>query len=307
MARIRTIKPEFPHSESMGNVSRDARLTFIMLWTLADDSGRLRGNSRMLASVLFPYDDDAPSKIDSWLTELERESCITLYSVGGTSYCQIRKWLSHQKIDKPTASKIPSPPEESRGFANVREESSLDQGSKEGNGKEGNGAKDHGHAALDREESETKTACIVSDALPDDPVAASFNSTVGVFLDRWQTLPEGVRGVVRVAAIGASGVDILAFVSPKDRSALTSFLPQKFKQAMQACDAIEKGAIEWDRSAMTLRQFPDAIDSLVAGACKAFSQTRKRTKTDDIKESLKSLYDELDDFASTQSQQKRLA
>ena len=74
MARIRTVKPEFPHSESMGRVSRDARLTFIMLWTIADDSGRLRGNSRMLASLLFPYDDDAPHLIDAWLDELDRES-----------------------------------------------------------------------------------------------------------------------------------------------------------------------------------------------------------------------------------------
>ncbi len=51
MARIRSIKPEFPQSESMGNVSRDARLTFIQLWTLADDSGRLRGSSR---AFFFP-------------------------------------------------------------------------------------------------------------------------------------------------------------------------------------------------------------------------------------------------------------
>ena len=57
MARIRSIKPELPQSESMGNVSRDARLTFVQLFTLADDEGRLRGNSRMLASLLFPYDD----------------------------------------------------------------------------------------------------------------------------------------------------------------------------------------------------------------------------------------------------------
>ena len=45
MGRIRTIKPEFPQSESMGRVSRDARLTFILLWTMADDAGRLRSCS----------------------------------------------------------------------------------------------------------------------------------------------------------------------------------------------------------------------------------------------------------------------
>ena len=130
MARIRTIKPEFPQSESMGRVSREARLCFVLLWTIADDEGRLRGNSRMLASLLYPYDDDAPSLIDGWLTELEREGCIVRYSVDGASYLQIAKWLSHQKIDKPSKSKIQPFDESSRIFANPRESSPLDQGSR---------------------------------------------------------------------------------------------------------------------------------------------------------------------------------
>lgn len=130
MARIRTIKPEFPQSESMGKVSRDARLCFIMLWTLADDEGRLRGNSRMLASLLFPYDDDAKKHIDIWLGQLSEEGCIERYEVDGSSYIQINKWREHQKIDKPSASKIEPPPSKSRGFANVREDSLLDQGSR---------------------------------------------------------------------------------------------------------------------------------------------------------------------------------
>jgi hypothetical protein len=133
MARIRSIKPEFPQSESMGNVSRDARLTFLQLWTIADDEGRLRGNSRMLASLLFPYDDDAPALIDGWLSELEREGCITRYKHDNQSYIQICNWLIHQKIDKPSKSKIPE-------FAKAREDSRgvvvgsriKDQGSKEG-------------------------------------------------------------------------------------------------------------------------------------------------------------------------------
>ncbi|PRE27552.1 hypothetical protein L0Z36_05420 [Burkholderia multivorans] len=130
MARIRTIKPEFPQSESMGRVSRDARLTFIQLWTLADDEGRLRGNSRMLASLLFPYDDDAQSLIEGWLGELEQEQCLVRYKIGGTSYIQITNWLIHQKIDKPSKSKIPAFDESSRILANPREMSSLDQGSR---------------------------------------------------------------------------------------------------------------------------------------------------------------------------------
>ncbi len=136
MARIRSIKPEFPQSESMGRISRDARLTFIQCWTLADDEGRLRGNSRMLASLLFPYDDDAPALIDGWLVELERESCIVRYQAGGQSYIQIHNWLNHQKIDHASKSKIPAFDESSRIVAKPREASSedqgLDQGSKEG-------------------------------------------------------------------------------------------------------------------------------------------------------------------------------
>lgn len=130
MARIRTVKPEFPQSESMGNVSRDARLTFVLLWTLADDEGRLRGNSRMLASLLFPYDDDAPALIDTWLAELEKEGCIVRYKHESATYIQIHNWLIHQKIDRPSKSKIPQFDERSQTLANAREDSLLDQGSR---------------------------------------------------------------------------------------------------------------------------------------------------------------------------------
>lgn len=142
MARIRSIKPEFPQSESMGNVSRDARLTFIMLWTLADDEGRLRGNSRMLASLLFPYDDDAPSLIDTWLGELEKEQCIQRYKIEGQNYIQLCNWLNHQKIDHPSKSKIPpfaKPRESSRKLVvGSRIKGSKDQGEEgKGRGEEG--------------------------------------------------------------------------------------------------------------------------------------------------------------------------
>jgi hypothetical protein len=141
MARIRTIKPEFPQSESMGRVTRESRYCFILLWTLADDSGRLRGNSRMLASLLYPYDLDAGKLIDKWLVELEREKCLVRYTIDGDNYIQICNWLKHQKIDKPSASKIPAFVEDSRILSNPRELSCEDQGSRKGSkdqGKEGN-------------------------------------------------------------------------------------------------------------------------------------------------------------------------
>lgn len=121
--RIRTIKPEIVQSESMGRVSRDARLLFILLWTQCDDEGRSRASPRMLASTLFPYDDCATSLITDWLRELEDEGCIELYAVGRDTYLQVKNWQKHQKIDRPTASRLPHPREGSRIFARARESS----------------------------------------------------------------------------------------------------------------------------------------------------------------------------------------
>lgn len=132
MARIRTIKPEFPQSESIGRLSRDARLLFILLWTVADDEGRCRAASRMLASLLYPYDDDAPGLMDGWLNELEANGRIVRYEVDGSTYLEIRNWKEHQRIDKPTASKLP----EFREASKKPREASQ----REGNRREGNGS-----------------------------------------------------------------------------------------------------------------------------------------------------------------------
>lgn len=149
MARIRTIKPEFPHSESMGAVSRDARLLFILLWTIADDSGRLRGNSRLLASLLFPYDSDARDLLPGWMAELEAQDCLVSYEVDGHAYVQVKNWSNHQKIDKPSGSKFPPFVDSSRGFENVRECSSEDQRIKDQGKDQG---KDQDQAPIVRED-----------------------------------------------------------------------------------------------------------------------------------------------------------
>jgi hypothetical protein len=128
MARIRTIKPEFPQSESIGKLSRDARLLYVQLWTIVDDAGRARAASRMLASLLYPYDDDARDLIDEWLAELEDGEHIRRYDVDGSQYLEIVKWLEHQKIDKPSKSRLPEFVGGSRIVAKPREASATDLG-----------------------------------------------------------------------------------------------------------------------------------------------------------------------------------
>ncbi|WP_316210129.1 hypothetical protein [Bradyrhizobium sp. SZCCHNR3054] len=84
----------------------------------------------MLASLLYPYDDDAPALIGGWLDELERQGMIRRYVVDGYDYLEIVKWLEHQKIDRPTKSKMPAFVDGSRVLARDREPSALDQGSR---------------------------------------------------------------------------------------------------------------------------------------------------------------------------------
>lgn len=162
MARIRSIKPEFPQSETVGRLSRDARLLFIQLWTIVDDAGRARAPSRMLASLLYPYDDDAPGLIDGWLTELENAECIRRYEVDGNKYLDIPKWLIHQKIDRPSVSKLPA---FSGGSTSTREDSRASDA-------------DLGPRTLEKEEEEpslrsgsTRPRPISPDWKPKDPEA----------------------------------------------------------------------------------------------------------------------------------------
>jgi hypothetical protein len=148
MARIRTIKPEFPQSESMGRVSRDARLLFIQLWTLCDDEGRSRGDARLIKGLLYPYDELKFSQIDAWLDELERENCIVRYESDGSRYLAVCNWLNHQKIDRPSRSKIPEPADCSRILANPREGSCEDLRTKDQGSRTKEGTKDQGEATI---------------------------------------------------------------------------------------------------------------------------------------------------------------
>ena len=61
MARARTIKPHFMRSRSMRAVSGLARLTFIQLWLVADDEGRLAAHPRPLAHRLYPGNRERPT------------------------------------------------------------------------------------------------------------------------------------------------------------------------------------------------------------------------------------------------------
>lgn len=185
MARIRTIKPEFPQSESMGRVSRDARLLFVMLWPICDDHGRTRAASRMLASLLFPYDDDAPALIGGWLDELERENCIRRYESNGSTFLVVCNWLNHQKIDKPSKPQFPEPPVT---LAKPREDSS-----EEGKGREGKGEEQGGKPPLSPASADDDSADDESDGkrVPQCP----HTEILTLYAEKLPELPQPIRSL----------------------------------------------------------------------------------------------------------------
>lgn len=112
MARIRTIKPDFFQSEDNVALSYRARLTWIGLWTYVDDDGRCKDNARLIKGHVWPLEDEVTAKeVEKDLTELSSTNRILRYEVNGERFLEIRKWRDHQRIAKPTRSKLPAPPQ----------------------------------------------------------------------------------------------------------------------------------------------------------------------------------------------------
>lgn len=93
MARARNIKPGFFKNEELANLSFEARLFFIGLWTLADREGRLEDRPKRMKMELFPADN---VDVEGCLTALEGGKFIHRYQVGESKYIQILNFVKHQ-------------------------------------------------------------------------------------------------------------------------------------------------------------------------------------------------------------------
>jgi hypothetical protein len=97
--------------ERYGRMSRDARELFNGLITMADDEGRLRAMPSAVLGFVFPYDDDAPRKLDKWMREVVASGMVVAYRHEDVPYLAFRHWARHQRIDKPSPSDLPPPPD----------------------------------------------------------------------------------------------------------------------------------------------------------------------------------------------------
>jgi hypothetical protein len=111
MARIRTIKPDFFTSLTIADLTPEQRLTFIGLWTHADDAGRCVDDPRLIKAALWPLDDRTAADIEIDLKALSESSLITRYTLNRKRYLAVTNWDEHQRINRPTDSKLPAPEE----------------------------------------------------------------------------------------------------------------------------------------------------------------------------------------------------
>ena len=104
--RIRTVKPEFWSNEDLSRVSPEAALLAIGLLNYADDEGYFNANIGLIKASVFPL-RECSVNVPGMLRELSTIDYIAILDgTDGRRYGHILKFLDHQRINKPTPSKI---------------------------------------------------------------------------------------------------------------------------------------------------------------------------------------------------------
>ena len=111
MARIRSIKPALYSSLTVCDWPIPIRWTFVGLFTYMDDAGRGIDEPRLVKSELYPLDDAmTPKKVDEHMAAIAADGPLCRYEVSGKKYCHLTAWREHQRINRPTPSRIPACP-----------------------------------------------------------------------------------------------------------------------------------------------------------------------------------------------------
>lgn len=141
MARIRTIKPSFFASEDVSALPLRARLTWIGLWTHCDDQGRCKDNVRLIKAAVWPLDDVSLRDVEEDLDTLAGAGRIVRYESDGQRCLAVVNWDAHQVINRPTASKLPAPPDPLHHNSVAAHVRLTDRSPQERKGREGKGTR----------------------------------------------------------------------------------------------------------------------------------------------------------------------
>jgi hypothetical protein len=107
----RILKDSICTSPNIDTLSRDAEVFFYRLLVQCDDFGRMDARTPILRAKCYPLQIDrvTPDHIKAWLQELVQANLVTIYTVDGGDYLQMRTWERHQQI-RAKRSKYPDMP-----------------------------------------------------------------------------------------------------------------------------------------------------------------------------------------------------
>ncbi len=137
MARIRTLKPEFWTNEPLSEQREPTHMLAAQLLNYADDEGYFNANAKLIQAEVSPLREPSVSIPDS-LIALARINYLQLGTgPQGRRYGRIVNFNRHQRINRPTPSKI-SALEISWDASLSDQCTGIEPSAKEGKGREGN-------------------------------------------------------------------------------------------------------------------------------------------------------------------------
>jgi hypothetical protein len=109
MPRIRTIKPDHVNDKKLSEISLQAHLFWVLSWCFSDDEGVIENDPLLLKSNIFPRRKDIRvEQIEQWIDQLVNARFMIPFTHKGEGYLLHRTFKTHQRIDRPQPSKIPS-------------------------------------------------------------------------------------------------------------------------------------------------------------------------------------------------------
>lgn len=114
-SRYRRQSVDIVTSETVASWPIPARYAWNLMPLYLDDYGRGQDNPKIIASSLFPLDDDIDGKVlEQWLNMFADAGSLCRYEVDGKRLLHAPKWSDHQKPQHPGKAKIaPCPTHES--------------------------------------------------------------------------------------------------------------------------------------------------------------------------------------------------
>ena len=101
MARPRIVRPTIWEDPVFTSKSVGARLTWIGMFSNADDEGYIRADFKNLRRLIYGFDEPQTiSHLKNWIEELKEVNTIHFFEVRNEEYAHFVKWGDHQKQQK---------------------------------------------------------------------------------------------------------------------------------------------------------------------------------------------------------------